>query len=278
MAGEIEYTSDFSDDSARIVVEIHNEQPIELLEFTASLTALAREHEATLRSQRPDLAIEETRLLVVDIRKGSIILELLPSLAPFISTAETINTALDFVKHLGGAIGSLRLPGGRLPDPTTQRLRNLNDTVQAIARDTGGSMSVAARLKDGKVLQEFMITTQDARQVVENATAQRREIEHKRGVAYEKVLMRLHQSSVDDLKIGKRTSEKGIVERIDEVPRTLVYVSDLAGQMIKSEILKPDGNPFQKGFIVDLDVETVGGRPRIYRIMAVHDIVDLDEP
>ena len=89
--------------------------------------------------------------------------------------------------------------------------------------------------------------------------------------------MTLHQSSVEGLKIGKKTSEKGIVERIDQVPRTLIYASDLAGQRIKDEILKPDGNPFQKGFIVDLDVETVGGRPKVYRVIAVHEVIDLDE-
>lgn len=89
--------------------------------------------------------------------------------------------------------------------------------------------------------------------------------------------MRLHQTSAEGLKIDKRTSEKGIVERIGPTPRTLVYASDLAGQRIKAEILQADGNPFQKGFIVDLDVETVNGAPRLYRIVEVHDVIDLDD-
>lgn len=89
--------------------------------------------------------------------------------------------------------------------------------------------------------------------------------------------MRLHQSSVDGLKVGKRTSEKGIVERIDMIARPLIYVSELAGQRIKSEILKPDGNPYQKAFLVDVDMETINGRPRAYRILEVHDVLDLDE-
>ncbi|WP_162630752.1 hypothetical protein [Paracoccus endophyticus] len=87
----------------------------------------------------------------------------------------------------------------------------------------------------------------------------------------------LHQSSVDDLKVGRRSSDKGIIERIDETPRTLVYVSDFAGQRIKDEIFEDGGNPFQKGFIVDVDVETARGRPKIYRVLAVHDVLDLDD-
>ena len=77
--------------------------------------------------------------------------------------------------------------------------------------------------------------------------------------------------------VGALLNRQKFVERIDQVPRTLIYASDLAGQRIKDEILKPDGNPFQKGFIVDLDVETVGGRPKVYRVIAVHEVIDLDE-
>jgi hypothetical protein len=89
--------------------------------------------------------------------------------------------------------------------------------------------------------------------------------------------MHLHQSSVEDLKVGKRTSEKGIVEAVDMTPRALIYASDLAGQQIKEVILEPGGNPYQKAFVIDMDVETVNGRPRAYRVLEVHQVLDLDE-
>lgn len=95
----------------RIVIEIHNSQPIDLLDFTGSLTALAREHEAALKRERPGLAAEESRLLVVDIRRGSIVLELVAALAPFVSQAELINTSVDFVRNIGDALSLLRQPG-----------------------------------------------------------------------------------------------------------------------------------------------------------------------
>ncbi|WP_147405468.1 hypothetical protein [Cereibacter sphaeroides] len=156
-------------------------------------------------------------------------------------------------------------------------MKNLGDAVQSIVKDSSGQLNVRARYRNGEILQELVISRDEARTIAENAAAQRKEIEDKGSSPLKKVLMRLHQSSVEDLKVGKRTSEKGIVERIDMVPRTLVYVSDLAGQRIKEEILKSEGNPFQKGFIVDLDVETVAGKPRLYRILEVHEIVDLED-
>lgn len=266
-----------AEDAARIIVEIYNSQPIELLDLTASLSALAREHESYLRHARVGVSIEETRLLVMDVRKGSIVLELLPALVPIVSTMEVTNTAASFVAHVRDFIMPLRLPGGRAPEATTQQLKNFSDAVQAVANDPKGRTRIAARHIDGKVIQEFLIEKEEAKVVQINAQAQRREMEGKGNAQYRKVLMRLHQSSLADMSVGKRTSEKGIVEKIDMVPRTLIYASDLAGKRIKEEIQRGEGNPFSKGFIVDLDVETVGGVPRLYRITDVIDVVDLEE-
>lgn len=268
---------DAGSDAARLVVEYHNSKPIDLLEFSASLEALAREHQSHMHSDRPGLDIDETRLLIIDVRKGSIILELTAALAPIISTMEVTNTAITFIEHFKKFGIPLASRNGRAPDASTQQLKNMGDTVQAIASDREGQFVIAARYSNGEVIQEFRVESEGARNMVENAQAQRREIEDRSSSALNRVLMRLHQSSVADPKVGKRTTEKGVIERIDLTPRTLVYVTDLVGQRIKSQILQPDGNPYSKGFIVDVDIETVGGRPKVYRILEVHEVLDLSD-
>lgn len=45
----------------------------------------------------------------------------------------------------------------------------------------------------------------------------------------------------------------------------------------KDAIKEPGGNPYEKGFVVDLDVMTMAGRPKAYRIIEVHDVIDLGE-
>jgi len=266
-----------AEDPANIVIVIENAEPIDLLDFTSSLTAFAREHETHLRAERPGIDVEETRLLLVDIQKGSILLQLLPALAPIVSTVEYTNTAVSFVKHMKGLYDLLRVPGGRVPDASTQQLKNMTDSIHAIAQDSDGKVTVQARYSNGPVLVEFVVKKEEARQIEQNAIAQRRELTDRTGSQHERVIMRLFQSSIDNLKVGKRTTEKGIVERIDQVPRALVYASDLAGQRIKDEITRPEGNPYEKLFVVDLDVETVGGKPKVYRILKVHDVLEADE-
>lgn len=264
-------------EAAYIVVTIENEDPVDLMDFTASLNGLAREHEARIRAERPGVDVDETRLLIVEVRKGSIVLEMLPALAPIVTTLEFTNTAVSFVNHIGTILGKLSIPGGRVEDATTNQLKNMTDAVQSVVRDSNGSLKVEAKYQNGDVLQEFIVTRDEAVAIERNSIEQRRELEQTKDVSYPSVLLRLHQSSVEDLKIGKKTSEKGIVEAIDLRPRSLIYASDLAGQRIKDEILKPDGNPYSKVFVVDLNVETVGGRPRAYRIMNVVDVLDTDD-
>ena len=259
----------------RIVVEIHNGQPVDLLDLTSSLNAFSREYEANLKRSRPELDSEESRLLIVDVRKGSIVFEIAVALAPFVAQAEILNTTIDFVKNLKSALSFLEKPNGRLEDTNAQQLKNLHDTVKSIANDANGHLNIYVRHEDGRVTQEIVIRKKEAINVQFNAMAQRKEIGHQESERLNKVLMRLHQSSVEDLRLGKRTSEKGVVERIDLNPRTLIYVSDHAGRIIKGAISDQQGNPFQKAFVVDVDVETVNGRPRAYRILEVYEVIDL---
>jgi hypothetical protein len=51
----------------------------------------------------------------------------------------------------------------------------------------------------------------------------------------------------------------------------------MAEQRIKHEIREADENLFKKGFIVDVNVQTKGGRPVGYRVTNLHQVIDLPE-
>ena len=176
IVGNVPQAHKAADGEARIVVIIDNEDPIELLDFTASLTAIAREHEAIARARSPAVDMDETRLLVVDVRKGSIVLELLPMLAPMVLSMEYTNTAVEFVKHLSGMASALIPNGGRLLGGTTQQLRNMNDMVSGIVKDSNGKLSIAAKYQNGNIIQELVIQKDEAANILENSTEQRREL------------------------------------------------------------------------------------------------------
>lgn len=268
-----------TDDAARIEIIIQNHEPIELNDFIATLAGFAREYQSTIQRSNSEASVEETKLVISEIRKGSTIIELVPILLPLINEYDKVKPVIDFLKDLKFGLDLLKMPGGRLPDPTTSRLKSINDMVTAVAKDSSGNLRIAARHKEKGVSQEILIERDEARIVQANIAAQRLEIDDKSAVEYPSVLMRLHQSSISDATVGKRTSEKGIIGRLDDVPRPLIYASDLAGRKIKDEILRPNGNPYNKLFVVDVDVEMVGSIPKAYRIRNVNDIIeDIDAP
>ena len=56
-----------------------------------------------------------------------------------------------------------------------------------------------------------------------------------------------------------------------------MYASKLAEERIKHEIREDEGNVYMKGFVVDVSVKTVNGRPSVYAITHVHDVIELPE-
>lgn len=56
-----------------------------------------------------------------------------------------------------------------------------------------------------------------------------------------------------------------------------MYASDLAEQRVKHEIREADDNIYKKGFSVDVSVLYRNARPIVYRILNVHEVVDLPD-
>ena len=265
------------DGVARNEVTVTFSHPIEVTDFTRTLNGFAREYQETSKRELGQSSGHETKLVIMDVRKGSIILELAPWLLPIIAEYDKIKPAIDFLKDLASAYNLLKLPGGRLPDPTTQRLKNLGDTVRAIVGDSDGAIKIAARHKEKGLLQEIVVTKDDAVAIEQNASRQRKEIEARTAVDLPGVVMRLHQSSVAEPSVGKKTSEKGVIERYDMTPRPLIYASENAAQRIKGVIAEAGDNPYKKLFVVDVDVEIAGGVARAYRILDVKDVLDIED-
>jgi hypothetical protein len=112
---------------------------------------------------------------------------------------------------------------------------------------------------------------------VEEIELHQAQIERKTHADYQRVLMIFKQANVKGTPVGKRTGELVQIEAISDRELPLIYASDLAEQRIKHEILEAKENVFQKGFVVDVNLETKGGRPVAYRVTNLHQVFDLPE-
>ena len=265
-----------------IILRLCTKEPIELGAFVGAFASLGDEYERYIKSTNPDLA-GDADMYVREVRPGSIEADLIPWLsqfAPFISEMDKAVIIEQFVKIWGGRFRAL-LGFGKTPPPQTRsELKDWADAVRAIATDPDGSATLeAATFEDGKkkVLAAFKFTTTEARQALHTIEVRQTELERTEHVEYERVLMRFTRSDIGDVSVGKRSGERVVIEEISDRPLALIYGSELAEQRIKHEIREADENVYKKGFVVDVNVRSSGGKPVAYAVTNVHQVIELPD-
>jgi hypothetical protein len=223
-------------------------------------------------------------MYVREVRAGSIEADLIPWLsvyAPFISDMDKALIIEEFVRRWAGRFQALLGDGTTAPPQTRSELKDWADAVRAVATDPNASQTLeAAVFKDGKKKVEaaFRFNTNDARQALQTVEARQLQLEQQTQHSdRERVLMRFTRSDIGEATLGKRSGERVVIEEISDKPLALIYGSDLAEQRIKHEIRDSYENVFKKGFVVDVNVRSSGGKPVAYAVTNVHQIIELSD-
>jgi hypothetical protein len=267
---------------AHIVVTIDTKEPVELSEFISAFTSLASQYSQYIKETHP-IVKDEASVYVREIRAGSIIADLIPfapilGLDSIIPAMEQINIVVDFVTKYGERIQSYFGRGGGVAAATSTDLNDFLGAVQAIASDRDASAKVeAAVFQDGRnqTRAAFSFNTGQARRAVEAIAEHRVRLEGKGHQTHQRVLMVFTQTNTKAAPLEKRTSERVIIEAVSPKDRPLIYASNLAEQQIKHEIVEADDNVFKKGFVVDVAVEMHGDRIAAYKLINLHQVIDL---
>jgi len=217
---------------------------------------------------------------VNEIRKGSIIMQLVPVIMPLIQTMESVLIVDGFVRHYGAAL-SIYLGGHVKTDATSSELKDFLGTVAIVANDPHGSSTIVSATyhkTKSTTHAEFQFDTQQAKVARDLIERQRIEIELPAFEERANVLLRFYQSNVGDTRVGsKKTGEKAVIEAVSPKPLAVVYETELAKEQIKHVTRADEKNLYKKGFFVDCYVERSRGRPVAYRIVAVREIIDLPD-
>ncbi len=275
------YDAIMAGEPAHIELHVDTKQPIELGDFVAGFTSISSQYDKFVKSSFPNLE-GESRIFIREVRPGSIEADLIPwavkGVSAVINAMDQVLIVEQFVrlygKRLSGYFG-----GHPDPDATSSDLKDFMGGVAAIANDPDGKATLSAvAYEDGKkqIKAAIQFDTGQAREAVREIEKQRLDIEKRGHVDHERVLMVFSQSNIKDTVVGKRTGERVVIESVLERDLPLIYASELAEQRIKHEIREADENVFKRGFVVDVNVETRGGRPVAYRVTNVHQVIDLD--
>ena len=254
-------------------IHIKNSQPVDVSDFTKTMSAFGTLFSNFAQKNGKSKEEANAKLYVSKIIEGSIDIHLveLASLAviPFV---ENSNLILDFAKHIKSIYDYFVLSKGDEPELNVPELKGVHDMVSIPANDRNGLMTVQV-INDnaGNVIFEGCtfnhIEGNGIQNQSDNALKERKALSNE-GDIYRKQLMTINQVRKD----GADRGNKGVIDAISDRKLGLVFDSDT----LEDDILRSAQNPMLKGYIVDVIVQTVQGKPAAYKIMALHDVIDLD--
>jgi hypothetical protein len=272
---------------AYIRVKLDTSNPIEIGDFVSEFTSIASQYEKFVKDSYPDL-VPEAHIFVKQVKRGSIIIDLIPFLPLFggaevAAHLEHINAVTEFIKTYREKIKKYFKRRGKAEVEGASRsdLKDFMGSIEAIAKDPKGKASLEAVVFEqagkGRVRAALKFNTKQAVQARNQIEKHQKRLEHKGNADFQRALMVFKQSNVKSPPVGKRTGEWVAIETISDRELPLIYASDLAERRIKHEIREADDNVYKKGFVVDVNVETRGGRPVGYRVTHLHQVIDLPE-
>lgn len=253
-------------DQIKLTVQLKNESPVALLDFTNSFLGLADEYGRYARHHEPQAVVRDAQLYVREVKSGSIIVDLValsPMALPFIEHA---NSIIKFGEFIWKIYGFLLGRDGENPGLKKKDLENVIDIMEPIAKDSSSQIHYQTVI-DGGVHNHYYFNSVEAN-AIQNAA--RREIaamkEPVTGI-HRNVLLYFFQVR-DDTKSA--VGDRGIIERISPFPVKVRFQTE----EIKSHVLHADENPFHFAYLIDVAVETIEDKPIVYNVMAVHETIE----
>jgi hypothetical protein len=276
----------------RAVIYLNGDGPIALEDMTDSFAALARIYGRHFEKSSGE---KSPKLYISRLQSGSIEAEIVPLLMIVGATVPYMDGAIvvrDFTRWVATHVrvfagwGTDESATAASP-PTLSRddAHDLREFIKPICgkkaaelgvkharfRKTDGEREIIAEydFEEGAInrahvnLGKFIEAEADKEK---EGSSQRR---------YAEVLMRWHQASAEAGKEKGRTGDRALIDAITEKPLPVYFPSQ--SQDLIRRMAQDEPHIFKKGYIVDVMVDLVEGEPKLYRIMTLHGVVDLDD-
>lgn len=270
------YSAAVGESKAYLTLTLDLKEPIEIEEFAKVFAGLGGMFDDYLKQEHPEMR-GTANLFVREVRDGSIVADLVPSIPDMIGYMDNVLIVLGF-----GSLFSKRvrgfITGSWMEKASKSQLNHVTNVLTAVATDPNGSARIetVAYRENGEERELIAnFTSQEARAAVQVIEDQKRSLDAKEGYDEPMALLTFERPAKSVAGVGKRTGEKAVIEKISTKPLPVIYASDMAQKSIKSAFQSE--NVFKQGFVVDVNVERRNGKPIAYRIMNLHQTIDLPD-
>jgi hypothetical protein len=256
-----------ADMNASLTIKIEYKEYISLSEFKESLEGLDNQYNA-LFSKSGDEE-KNDRLLIKEINKGSIIVELVSALVPLLSDA---NTVIVFYTSIKSIFGWLATKIGAKPKMTPNDIVNAKKIIAPVNNHNGSQVTFSIEGDNNKV---FVVDYLTARKITQNANEEYSVLDKPallpdESEDKENVVLRLTQIKNDE---NPDKNTKGIIDELDKREHPILFskVTD------KEQILQEKDNFFKKTYLVNIKIHTSNDKISSYTVLDLKDSYTTEE-
>nr|WP_064245335.1 hypothetical protein [Rhizobium leguminosarum]OAP96880.1 hypothetical protein A4U53_11890 [Rhizobium leguminosarum] len=258
-------------DDSVLRINFNNTKPIELVDLTVSFTALAESFKDYANTHTADPHPDNLRLYVKEIRSGSVIADL-------IAVAQQAQWIMEHAEVFAGFVASTndlvnfflgRETLAPTAAPTTRQAKYIAQFVEPVAKDFGSQMNM--NVMEGGIVHvhnHFQIGGMEAN-ALQNGVSRFLGPQLPSSQFLTDQLMVLEQ--VKNAAAAK-SGDRGIIESVHPKPVKLQFSTEEA----KRRVLDIHENPFDCVFQVNVEVRSAGGKPAMYRVLEVTEVIRPD--
>jgi hypothetical protein len=245
-----------------LTIKIDSKEYISLSDFNEAIEGWNNQYNSFISQRSEDDKAD--RLLIKEIRHGSIVIELVSALQPLITD---LNTILSFYTSVKSIFNWLGTKLGSKPELNVDDLNNSKKIIAPVNNHSGRQITVSIEGdNNAPILIDSIAASVIAKNANDELSSLVKPIEHPQEHPENKgnVIFKLTQIK-DDENPNKNT--KGIIQEIDSKEHIVLF-STIA---IKETILRENSNPFRKNYLVDVKIGIVGDVIKSYTILDLHD-------
>lgn len=248
----------------RLQITINNNGPVGLVNMMESLLAVAGQFEKFVNSRAPGSPDACSELLIQEVRQGSIVVELVTHALPIIPLIWEGGAIHEWVNHARAMLEWLTDKGGKPQEQINKTtLNDYSKIVDATASDSGSSMAFVAT-NGGHITNNFFISSEEAARAQVRVREEVEKLNEPSDSKRNKQFMTWFQARFAD---PEATGSKAIIETITKRAIKVIFEDEET----KDAMTRDDprfGREWQHlAYLVDVEVQTINGRPRVYKIL-----------
>lgn len=256
------------DFDSKLQITINNKRPVQLTDLTLALLSVGQQFEKFIEHQTGEQYRAGSELYIKEVRSGSIIIDLVAQTLPVIPLFWSGGSLLEWANYAKGVIEWL---SGRIPDRpgalSKSDLRHWNQILEPVAKDNGSQMNITVTDR-GQVINQFFFGSEQANAAQNAISRELERFDEPQDHVLRKRVMIWYQTKFAP---DSQTGDRAVIETITKAPLKVIFENNAVKRAMLAGDSRYDKPWHELAYVVDVQVQTIGGVPKVYTVLNYYD-------